>query len=263
MEANRIIQMLQLPEKLAPVLMMSAIIVVWELVCRIFLIPEFILPAPSAIMGAAADSPITHWLVNISSTLLVAIAGYLAAIIVGIPLAVMLALSPLLSRTVFPILIVIHSTPIVAVAPIIVVTLGVGVLPRIVITFLISFFPIIISTATGILQTPEELLEMSRSLKAPRIREIFQIRLPSAVPHIFSGLKVSITLSVIGAVVAEFVASENGLGYAILFATSSFKVSTAFANLIALVILSLLLFRIVSAVQSLFFDWSLTSQKKA
>jgi NitT/TauT family transport system permease protein len=262
MEANRTIQILQLPEKLAPVLMMGAIIVVWEVICHIFLIPEFLLPSPSAIVRAAADSPSAHWLANVSSTLLVAIAGYLAAIVVGIPLAVMLALSPLLSRTVFPMLVVIHSTPIVAIAPIIVVTLGVGVLPRVVITFLISFFPIIISTATGIIETPEELLEMSRALKAPRRREIFQIRLPSAVPHIFSGLKVSITLSVIGAVVAEFVASESGLGYAILFATSSFTVSTAFANLVALVILSLVLFRIVSAVQSLFFDWSLGSQRE-
>jgi NitT/TauT family transport system permease protein len=134
--------------------------------------------------------------------------------------------------------------------------------PRIVITFLISFFPIIIATVAGIVHTPEELLEMSRSLKAPRIREITQIRLPSAIPHIFSGLKVSITLSVIGAVVAEFVAAEKGLGYAILFSTSSFKVATAYANLAVLVLLSLVLFRTVSVVQRLFFDWSLAPSKE-
>lgn len=87
--------------------------------------------------------------------------------------------------------------------------------------------------------------------------------MPSAIPHIFSALKVSITLSVIGAVVAEFVAAERGLGYAILFSTSSFKVPTAFANLAVLVMLSLLLFRTVSAVQRLFFDWSLAAAKEA
>src|SRR5438132_10064603 len=91
-----------------------------------------------------------------------------------------------------------------------------------------------LSNMYAFVHTPEELLEMSRSLKAPRIREITQIRLPSAIPHIFSALKVSITLSVIGAVVAEFVAAERGLGYAILFSTSSFKVPTAFANLAVL-----------------------------
>jgi NitT/TauT family transport system permease protein len=254
---------LQIAEKLAPALMALAIVVIWELACDAFQIPEFLLPAPSAIVNAALSSTAAQWLANISSTLLVALSGYLVAIVVGIPLAVMLALSRFLSRTLFPILVVIHSTPIVAIAPIIVVTLGVGLVPRIVITFLISFFPIIISTVAGIVHTPEELLEMSRSLKAPRIREISQIRLPYAIPHIFSALKVSITLSVIGAVVAEFVAAERGLGYAILFSTSSFKVATAFANLAVLVLLSLLLFRIVSAVQRLFFDWSLVASKEA
>jgi NitT/TauT family transport system permease protein len=149
---------------------------------------------------------------DISSTLLVAVGGYIVAIMVGIPLAVALALSRFLSRTVFPILVVIHSTPIVAIAPIIVVTLGVGLVPRIVITFLISFFPIIISTVAGIVHTPEELLEMSRSLKAPRIREIVQIRLPSAVPYIFSALKVSITLSVIGALNSTRLSSPSRIG---------------------------------------------------
>ena len=252
----------QLLEWLAPILAMTAIIVAWEFACRVFAIPQFLLPSPSAIIAAGLNLPVSEWATNISNTLMVAVSGYFVAIVVSIPLAVMLALSPLLSRTIFPILVVIHSTPIVAVAPIIVVTMGVGVLPRVFITFLISFFPIIISTVTGILETPEELLEMSRSLKAPRIREIMQIRLPSAVPHIFSALKVSITLSVIGAVVAEFVASEAGLGYAILFSTSSFKVPTAFADLVVLVMLSLLLFKIVSIVQTVFFGWSLAAPKE-
>ena len=156
-------------DRLAPVLMMSAIIVLWEAACETFQIPEFLLPAPSSIVKAAVSSTAGQWFANISSTLLVAVAGYLVAIVIGVPLAVALALSRFLSRTVFPILVVIHSTPIVAIAPIIVVTLGVGLVPRIVITFLISFFPIIISTAAGIVHTPEELLEMSRSLKASRI----------------------------------------------------------------------------------------------
>lgn len=248
---------LRLLERLAPTLLIASILVAWEIGCRVFQVPEFILPTPSTIVEAALNSPISQWILNISSTLDVAVSGYFVAIAIGIPLAVLLGLSRPLSRMIFPILVVIHSTPIVAVAPIIIVTLGVGLVPRIVITFLISFFPIVISTTTGILDTPEELLEMSRSLKAPRIREVVQIRLPSAVPHIFSALKVSITLSVIGAVVAEFVASERGLGYAILFATSSFKVPTAFANLAVLVTLSLILFKIVTAVQSRFFAWSL------
>ncbi len=93
-------------------------------------------------------------------------------------------------------------------------------------------------------------------------REIVQIRLPSAIPYIFSALKVSVTLAVIGAVVAEFVASETGLGYAILFSTSSFNVPAAFANLAVLVVLSLMLFKLVSIVQVIFFSWSLEKTKE-
>lgn len=261
MQARATFDIVSLLNRLAPAITMVALLALWEIGCDVFRVPEFLLPAPSAIIKAGFNAPLKYWLLNVSATLIVAVCGYLLAIAIGIPLAVMLALSPLLSRTIFPILVVIHSTPVVAVAPIIVVALGVDFSPRIFITFLISFFPIVISTATGVHNTPEELLEMSRSLKAPRFREVLQIRLPSAIPYIFSALKVSITLAVIGAVVAEFVASGEGLGYAILFATSTFMVSTAFANLVVLVALSLILFRIVSGVQSVFFGWSLNAPK--
>jgi NitT/TauT family transport system permease protein len=115
----------------------------------------------------------------------------------------------------------------------------------------------VISTATGVLATPDELLELSRSLRATRWREILQIRLPYAIPYVFSALKVSITLAVVGAVVAEFVAAEHGLGYAILFATSSFRTPQAFAELVVLVVLSLILFGAIVLVQRLLFPWSL------
>ena len=153
--------------------------------------------------------------------------GYVVAIAVSIPLAVALVNSRLLSRTLYPILVIVQSTPIVAVAPIIVVTLGASDLPRVVITFLITFFPIVVSTVTGLMATPEELIELSRSLRAGRTREMLHIRLPFAVPYIFSALKISITLAIIGAVVAEFVAAEHGLGFFIMFSTSFFRDSAS------------------------------------
>ena len=153
--------------------------------------------------------------------------GYFVAIAVSVPLAVALVNSRFLSRTLYPILVIVQSTPIVAVAPIIVVTLGASDLPRVVITFLIAFFPIVVSTVTGLLATPEELIELSRSLRAGRTREMLHIRLPFAVPYIFSALKISITLAIIGAVVAEFVAAERGLGFFIMFSTSFFKNSAS------------------------------------
>jgi ABC-type proline/glycine betaine transport system permease subunit len=113
----------------------------------------------------------------------VALLGYGAAILLTIPLAIALASSRLLSRTLLPLIVVVHATPIVAVAPIIVVTLGVSDAPRIAITFLITFFPIIVSTTTGLLAAPPEMIELSRSLRAGRTREMLHIRIPYAIPY--------------------------------------------------------------------------------
>jgi NitT/TauT family transport system permease protein len=236
-----------------------ALLLLWELGCRLFQVPVFILPAPSAILASVTGLAWSLWLGHVWATLSVAVAGYLAAIAISVPLGMALASSPLLSRMLTPILVVVQSTPVVAVAPIIVVLLGTHDLPRIVITFMIAFFPIVVSTVTGLTATPAELVELSRSLRAGRLREMLHIRLPYALPHLFSALRVSTTLAVIGAVVAEFVAAERGLGYLIFFSTSFFKVPQAFAALALLVALSLTLFRLVGLIQRLLFPWSLRS----
>ncbi|MGA8649550.1 MAG: ABC transporter permease [Xanthobacteraceae bacterium] len=249
-------------DRLAPTGAFIALIVVWEGACRLFAIPSFLLPSPSAIVQAGLEVSAAQWLGHAGATLRVALMGYAAAIAVSIPLAVALVNSRFLSRTLYPILVIVQSTPIVAVAPIIVVTLGASDLPRVVITFLIAFFPIIVSTVTGLKATPEELIELSRSLRAGRAREMLHIRLPFAVPYIFSALKISITLSIIGAVVAEFVAAERGLGFFIMFSTSFFKIPQAFAGLAILVALSLALFRLCTLVQRWFVPWSLPKSER-
>jgi NitT/TauT family transport system permease protein len=249
-------------DRFAPALAFVALIAIWEAACRVFAIPSFLLPAPSAIVKSALDLPGPVWLGHLFATLRVALAGYFAAIIISIPLAVLLVTSRFLSRTLYPILVIVQSTPIVAVAPIIVVTLGASDLPRVVITFMITFFPIVVSTVTGLLATPEELIELSRSLRAGRVREILHIRLPFAVPYIFSALKISTTLAVVGAVVAEFVAAERGLGFFIAFSTSFFKIPQAFAGLVVLVALSLVLFRLCAEAQRWLVPWSLPKSER-
>ncbi len=233
------------------------VVAAWELSCRQFGIPSFLLPAPSEIVLQARDIPLSTWLEHIWATARVALMGYALAIVVSIPLAMALTNSRFLTRTLYPMLVVVQSTPVVAIAPIIVVVLGASDLPRIVITFLITFFPIVVSSVTGLMAAPDELIELSRSLKGGRHREMLQIRLPFAVPYIFSALKIATTLSIIGAVVAEFVAAERGLGYLILYSTSFFKVPHAFAALIALVTLSLVFFRLCVYAQKRLLPWSL------
>ncbi len=252
----------RLLDRYAPPLAFVGLILVWEGAVRLFKVPSFLLPAPSAIVTALLATPLPVWAGHVWATLRVALMGYALAIAVAIPLAVGLATSRFLSRTFYPILVVVQSTPVVAVAPIIVVTLGASDLPRVVITFLITFFPIVVSTVTGLLATPEELIELSRSLRAGRAREILHVRLPFALPHLFSALKISTTLAVVGAVVAEFVAAEKGLGFFIAFSTSYFKIPTAFAGLVVLVSISLILFRLVGLVQKTFAPWSLPKSER-
>lgn len=245
-----------------PLLTFAALLILWEAAAQIFEIPSYILPAPSRILGGFGAVDFARWVEHVWATLRVALIGYAVAIAVSLPIAVGLAKSQLLSRALYPLLVVIQAVPVVAVAPIIIVVLGTDDAPRVVITFMISFFPMVVSMTTGLLATPPEFIELSRSLRAPQHREITQIRLPYAVPYIFSGLKISITLAVIGAVVAEFVAADKGIGYFIQFSTSMFKLPQAWAGLVILVAMSLALFQIVSVAQRLLFPWSLPKERR-
>lgn len=250
------------PPLVLPVLTFVTILIVWEAAVALFSIPSFILPAPSRIAGGFESLTWARWWQHIGATLQVALIGYVISILVALPLAVALTRSEVVNKALYPILVVIQSTPVVAVAPIIIVVLGAGVAPRVVITFLIAFFPLVVSTATGLLATPRELIELSKSLRAPVWREITQIRLPFAIPYIFAALKISITLAVIGAVVAEFVAADRGLGFLIQFSTSMFRLPEAWAGLAVLVLMSLILFQSVSVAQRLLFPWSLPKKPR-
>lgn len=245
-----------------PLLTFAAILILWEVGTRLFEVPSYILPAPTRVLQGFGAVDAGRWAEHVWATLRVALVGYVVAIAVSLPIAVGLAKSKLLSRALYPLLVVIQSVPVVAVAPIIIVVLGTDDAPRVVITFMIAFFPLVVSMTTGLMATPPELIELSRSLRAPQYREVTQIRLPFAVPYIFSGLKISITLAVIGAVVAEFVAADVGIGYFIQFSTSMFKLPQAWAGLVILVALSLTLFQLVSVAQKFFFPWSLPKGRK-
>lgn len=247
-----------LAHKVLPILALVSLIPLWELICRWFEVPVFVLPAPSDIAEAFFQVEGQRWAGHLWATVSIALQGFLLSIAISIPMAMLMVRSRFLARTLYPLLVIIQSTPVVAIAPLLIVILGTGDAPRLVITCLITFFPLVVATTTGMLATPPEMIELSRSLKAPIHKEIWQIRLPYATPYIFSGLKVAITLSIIGAVVAEFVAAEQGLGYFVQFSTSYFKIPQAFAALFFLAAVSLTLFKMIQWVQKVGFSWSLT-----
>jgi len=231
------------------------LILVWEGAARLFSIPAYLLPAPTRIFAEMANIA-PHILPNVWATLSTVLLGFGVSILVSIPLAVVIASSPQVARALYPLLLVTQSTPVVAVAPILVVALGTGQASRTTVTFLIAFFPLLVSTVTGLLATPREVVDLSRAMRTSFLQDLWLIRLPNAVPFVFSGLRVAISLSVIGAVVAEFVTANAGLGYLITQSTAFFNVPLAFGAVILLAIMGVCLFFAVVAVERLLFPWS-------
>jgi NitT/TauT family transport system permease protein len=242
-----------------PVLTFVVLLLVWEGVVRAFAIPPFLLPSPTRI-SAELGKAWAHLPVNVAATLVTALSGFLLSVVIAIPLGVMIAASPAIARAIYPLLLVIQSTPIVAIAPILVVFLGTGHLSRMSVAFLIAFFPLLVATVTGLVATPRELVDLARVLRMGFWQELRFVKLPCAAPVIFGGLKVSISLSVIGAVVAEFVTANAGLGYLITQATAFFNQPLAFGSVILLSIMGIALFGLVIVAERLIAPWSQTTR---
>ena len=232
-----------------------ALVVVWEFLVRQFQVPGWLLPSPSAIGQAMVEwrsELVGHSMVTLYETLV----GFAFAIAISIPLAVAVVYSPLLQNTIYPILLALQSMPKVAIAPLLALWIGFGTLPKIVVVFLVCFFPIIVATASGLTAVPASLMELIRSLSASPLQTFVKIRFPTAMPHIFVGLKIAITFAVIGAVIGEFVGSESGLGYLILVSTSQSRTPLAFGALVLLTLMSIVLYYGVALIERVVVPWA-------
>src|SRR5919197_5671050 len=194
---------------LYPVGIVLGVLVIWEAGTRMLEVPAFLLPPPSAIavsFVANASLLLFHGWITTAEILL----GFALSIVVGIPLALAIFLWPTFSRSVLPLLVSSQAMPKVAVAPLFLVWFGFGLLPKVLIAFLIAFFPVVISTAVGLASIEPEKSHFARSMGFGATATFFKIRLPNALPAIFGGLKISITLAVVGAGVGEFVGGGVG-----------------------------------------------------
>ena len=244
----------QISDYAVPTATLVGAVGLWEAASRIFRIPKFIVPKPSEIVGEAWEWRyrfIGHTWVTLYETL----GGFALSILVGVPLAVLIVYSPWMRRALYPLIVLTQSVPKIAIAPVLLLVAGHGEIPKIIVAFLVAFFPIVVDTATGLAATPPELLDLSRSYRASAFKTFVKVRFPMALPFFFSGLKVAITLAVIGAVVGEFVGSDKGLGYVILSATSYWKTELAFSAMILLSLMAILLFGAVSLIERLVCPW--------
>jgi NitT/TauT family transport system permease protein len=245
------------PEYLTPIVTLVALVAAWEAVVRLLDIPAILLPAPSHVIAegwAARDHLPRHTWATLRETL----AGFGLSVLVGVPLAVLITGSRLLANAIYPLLVITQSVPKVAIAPVLIMFVGIGEMPKILIAFLVAFFPVVVNTATGLRAVPPELIDLSRSLKASRVQEFVKIRFPTAIPFLFSGLKVAIALSVVGAVVGEFVQADKGLGYLIVASTAYWKTGLAFAAMAILSLMGIVLFGLVALAEKLCFPWHST-----
>jgi NitT/TauT family transport system permease protein len=244
-----------------PAATLIAALVAWEAVSRALHVPRFIMPAPSAILAEGWEWRyrfIGHSWVTLYETL----GGFALSIAVGVPLAVLIVYSPLMKSALYPLIVLAQSVPKIAIAPVLLLILGYGEIPKIVVAFLVAFFPVVVDTATGLAATPPELLDLSRSYRASAFKTFLKVRLPMALPFFFAGAKVAITLSVIGAVVGEFVGSDKGLGYVILSATSYWKTELAFSAMILLSVIAILLFGAVSLAERVLCPWLISEAEE-
>jgi NitT/TauT family transport system permease protein len=240
---------------LYPLLGVAAILAIWQIYVVAFGINRIVLPSPLDILHASVNSWSTL-LKETWPTFLESVLGFAIAVVIGIPVAVCVANSRVLNLTLYPILIATQSIPKVAVAPIILVWFGLGLQSKLVIAFLVAFFPIVVDTATGMRATPAGLLELARSLRASSLQIFLKVQFPAALPFIFAGAKVAVTLAVIGAVIGEFVGSLNGLGNLLLTANSQLDSPLAWAALVWLSVLGILLFAAVVVVERIIMPWS-------
>lgn len=224
-----------------PALGLLAIIGIWWLATIVFGIEKFLVPSPADVVSSFRELPgylLEQSLVTLGET----VQGFLLAIVIGVPLALMIVRSKILERMFYPLLVAMNAVPKIAIAPILVVWFGFGPASKVLLVVLVCVFPIVISTASGMKSTPHELVELFRSLDSSRRQEYFKLRLLHALPQIFVGLKTAISLAVIGAVIAEFVGADAGLGFVIVQSGASADTSLAFAAMSLLAVMSIALF---------------------
>jgi NitT/TauT family transport system permease protein len=230
---------------------------VWEGSVWLFAIPDYILPAPSAIALSLYSGFVSGiFIYNFGVTAFETLVGFLLAAVAGITTGALVAQFSLVERIVYPWLVALQTLPKVAVAPLIIIWAGYGIGSKIFIVALVAIFPVLVNTIMGLKSCDQGKLDLMRSLGAGRWETFCTVRLPNALPFIFAGLNVAIVLAILGSIVGEFVGSKAGLGNLILEANFQFDVARIFAVLVILAVFGVVLSQIMRVLQNLFLFWN-------
>ncbi len=237
-----------------PLIFLMLLVVGWDLAIRIFHIPPYQVPAPKDVVIVLwQDWPML--LAEAWPTTVATVEGFILSALFGIPMAMLIVGSRTVESYVYPLLVFSQSIPKIAIAPLFVVWFGFGMMPKVLSAFLLGFFPVVVSAVQGFKSVEPDMLDLARAMEANRLQIFRIIRLPHALPAIFSGLKVSVTLAVVGAVVGEFVGSNSGLGFVLQRSIGNFELPTMFAALVLLSLIGVILFWIVDMIERLAIPW--------
>lgn len=231
----------------------------WELAVVLFQPSPIILPPPSAIAVEFAHAPF-YFLRQSVFTLYTTLSGFALAVILGLVLAIGIVHSRFLERTVYTLLVALNSVPKVALAPLFVIWMGTGIEPKIAIALMLALFSVVIDAVLGLRSVDPDMINLARASRASSFAILRKIRLPNALPSIFAGLKVAVSFALVGAIVGEFVAGSDGLGFAILTAQGQFDTPRVFVCLILLGLLGTLLFYVVEAVERFSLPWHVSQR---
>lgn len=244
-----------------PVWVFIALIAGWWAAVAILKVPSFLLPPPQDVLPRiweGRQSLFNHSMITIQEILL----GFGLSVVTAIPLGLLIALSPIAKRMLYPLLVFIQLVPKIAIAPLFVVWMGFGLTSKVMLTLLLTFFPLLLASIAGFQILDQRLLYLTRSMGATTWQTFRYLRFPAALPVIFGGLKTSATIAATAAIVAEFVGSNNGLGYILLQGTANLDTTLVFAVLFLLTIIGLALNTIVEVVEYFMTPWQ-RSQGKA
>jgi NitT/TauT family transport system permease protein len=234
--------------------LLAVILLGWQLAVQFLNIPEIILPSPVDIAEYLARR-YQLFLKHLWPTLLQTICGFALAVFGGVALAILVSLTEFGKRAVMPLIVVAQIVPKIAVAPLFMLWFGLGDLSRILIAFTIAFFPMVINTISGLGSVSQEVSLLGRAFARSRWEFFAKIQFPHALPYIFDGMKVSITLAIIGVIVAEFVSSQSGLGYLIMFGNGRLDTTMMMTAITVLSLMGLALYAVIAVMARVVVYW--------
>ena len=240
--------------KLIPAIFFLLLIILVQILTMKLNIPKYILPSPLDVIKVLVKDR-ALLMEHAKITLFESISGFIAAVILGIILGGLLGYFKLLKNILYPVILISQMIPLIAVAPLVLIWFGFGVMPKIIIVIIVCLFPCILSFLDGLDNIDDELVNLMKTMKASEIQIFFKLKLPASLQSLLSGLKISAVYSIMGAVIGEWLGAESGLGIYMTRAISSFKTEALFADILIIIILSLIVFKIVEFSEKALMPW--------